>query len=178
MHCIIVGTDHDLQKVDSADEGLAELLTTLMGNADVVLIAEEVDANKDVISFGRELSKKLLGEGRWVSIDMDDDRRREAGIDAQLRTRTEPGLDAENNFCIVNRYFRYADGLRENFWLDRIEEKCQALGITDGTVLITCGYIHDEFLSDKATKRGHTVTVKRYLPYDPESKHGKSEICD
>ena len=84
MHYAIVATDHDLQKADSIDSGLGEKLAAIFGMERVVLVAEEVDANTHVDTFGRELSR-VIGENRWLSIDMTDVQRREAGILDQVR---------------------------------------------------------------------------------------------
>jgi hypothetical protein len=63
---IIVGTDHDLQKSDAEDKGLRDLLRSIVDIHPVVLIAEEVKTSEDVHTFGRE----LIGERKWLSIDM------------------------------------------------------------------------------------------------------------
>jgi hypothetical protein len=179
MHFHIVLTDHSLQKADSSDTGLKDKLTAIIRNGHIDLVAEEVNANDDVNTFGRELSRKLIGEDRWLSVDMTDDQRRDAGIYDQLNADHGPEYDRNTGkFYRVNRYFRHADGVRETFWLDRIAERCLELGIVEGAVLITCGYIHGDFLREKTINRGHTVTPDRYLPYDIETVHGKLKICD
>ena len=40
LNYITVGTDHKLQKSDSKDTGLKDILSTILQNNDVVLIAE------------------------------------------------------------------------------------------------------------------------------------------
>ncbi len=177
MHYIIVGTDHDLQEPDSADKGLEETIAAIIRAGGVVLIAEEVDADKEVDTFGRQLSRKLIGENRWLSIDMTDAQRQDAGICAELAERRLPDFRKRPTSCPY-RYFRRADGIRENFWLDRIEERCEELGVTEGTVIITCGYIHRPYLYEKATGRGHTASVAEYLPYDFQDRYGELIICD
>ena len=176
MHYAIVATDHDLQKADSIDSGLGEKLAAIFGMERVVLVAEEVDANTHVDTFGRELSR-VIGENRWLSIDMTDVQRREAGILDRVAGRRLPGY-REGKFFPATRYYRGADGIRENFWLDKIEDKCHELQVVEGTILITCGYIHGPFLREKATGRGHVVTLEKYLPYEFESVHGELLVCD
>jgi hypothetical protein len=176
MHYVIVATYHDLQKTDSIDDGLAQKLATIIGMGRVVLIAEEVDANTNVDTFGRRLSR-TIGQNRWLSIDMTDVQRRDAGILAQIAGRRLPGY-RNGEFFPATRYYRGADGIRENFWLDRIEDKCQELQVVEGTILITCGYIHGPFLREKAAGRGHVVTLEEYLPYDRESVNGELLVCD
>jgi hypothetical protein len=178
MHYAIVGTDHDLQKADSRDKGLAEKLGAILGAGGVALIAEEVDAHPDVNTFGRELSRVTIGENRWLSIDMDDRERDDAGISGVLANRANCPDWRNGKFVQVYRYFSSADGIRENFWLNRIAERCQELGIASGKIVITCGYIHRHYLSDKARERGHSVTVEEYLPYDFKKRYGELIICD
>src|SRR5271163_676802 len=119
MHYAIIATDHDLQKTDSTDRGLEERLAAIIGIGGVVLIAEEVDANKHIDTFGRDLSRKLIGENRWLSIDMTDGQRKDAGIYDDLVQRNVPDFSQGLPPLLVCRYFRRADGIRENFWLDR-----------------------------------------------------------
>jgi len=178
MHYAIIATDHDLQKTDSTDRGLEERLAAIIGIGGVVLIAEEVDANKHIDTFGRDLSRKLIGENRWLSIDMTDGQRKDAGIYDDLVQRNVPDFSQGLPPLLVCRYFRRADGIRENFWLDRIEEKCTELGITEGTVVITCGYMHRHYLCEKAKGRGHVVTLEEYLPPDFKGRCGNLIVCD
>jgi hypothetical protein len=177
MHYAIIATDHDLQKADSTHRGLEERLATIIGRGGVVLIAEEVDANKHVDTFGRDLSRKLIGENRWLSIDMTNDQRKNAGIYEELVDRNVPDF-REVPPLLVCRYFRRADGIRENFWLDRIEEKCAELKMTEGTVVITCGHIHGHHLCEKAKGRGYVVTLEEYLPLDFRGRCGNLIVCD
>ena len=76
MDYVVVGTDHKLQKSDSADKGVQTLLRSILANKNIVLIAEEADASKDVMTFGRQ----LIGESKWLSIDMTEQERKDAGI--------------------------------------------------------------------------------------------------
>jgi hypothetical protein len=179
MHCFVIGTDHELQTADSTDRGLCEKITAIALSCDVVLVAEELDPNGNVDTFGRQLSRKMIGENRWLSIDMADGLRKDAGIyvDLQPSSRYAPGL-WDGRFFPACRYFRRADGIRENFWLDRIEEKCDELRIIEGTIVITCGHIHRHYLCEKAMGRGHSVTVREYLPYDFAERYGELIVCD
>ena len=177
MHYAIVGTDHELQRSDSADKGLEKKIAAIITGGGVAFVAEEVDANKDVDTFGRELSRKMIGENRWLSIDMTDGQRKDAGIYDDLVERRVPDFRKVPP-VFVGRYFRRADGIRENFWIDRIEERCTELAITEGTVVITCGYIHRHYLCEKAKGRGQIVTLDEYFPYDFKDRCGELIICD
>ncbi|MGA7971147.1 MAG: hypothetical protein WB983_21145, partial [Terriglobales bacterium] len=56
--------------------GLRGCLRSILQNNPVVFIAEEVETNKPVNTFGRE----LIGEDKWLSIDMNEQERKDAGI--------------------------------------------------------------------------------------------------
>jgi hypothetical protein len=172
MDYIIIGTDHDLQKSDSRDTGLRDKLQAYIRTKNIVLIAEEVDANKHIQTFGRD----LVGDGKWLSIDMPTEERKRAGIYQQLRG-SEPGLDPERGFFTINPYYKRVDGVRERFWLDKIEEWCNQKHVSSGVIIVTCGYNHPPYLADKIRSRhpGSTVAIDEYLPYDKEAKHGVFE---
>jgi hypothetical protein len=178
MRLSIIGTDHDLQKVDSPDKGLREKIAAIVSKGGVALIAEEVDANTNVETFGRELSRNLIGENRWLSVDMTEAQRKDAGIHDDLIGRNVPDFSQGLPPRFVCRYFRRADGIRESFWLDRIEERCKKLEITEGAVVITCGSIHKHYLCEKAKERGHIVQVDEYLPGDFRDRCGELIVCD
>jgi hypothetical protein len=67
---IIIGTDHPLQKSDSPDTRLKDLLRSLIETHPVVLIAKEVKTSEYTQTFGRE----LIGKDKWLSIDMDKEK--------------------------------------------------------------------------------------------------------
>src|SRR5271157_2628108 len=92
MNYVTVGSDHKLQKSDSKDTGLKDLLSQVLQNNDVVLIAEEVETSKPVTTFGLE----LIGKDKWLSIDMDDDERKKAGIYNTLLHSGAPVRDPRN----------------------------------------------------------------------------------
>jgi len=173
VNFILVLTAHNLQKADCSDTGLRDKLESIISANPVVLVAEEVNADEDVWTFGRE----LIGEDKWVSIDMDARQRKEHRIFEALRYGG-PEPDPETGaFCRVNRYCRHAEGIRENFWLDRIEEECRELQITKGTIVVTCGHNHGLFLAEKVRARGHSVSLDEYPHQDWQAINGKLVVC-
>jgi hypothetical protein len=173
---IIVGTDHKLQKYNSQDTGLRDLLSGILQNIDVVLIAEEVETSKPVNTFGRE----LVGEEKWLSVDMNADERRHAGIHGALLHGGGPVRDPRTGLDVAaNEYHQISEGKRENHWLDKIERWCKTKGLMDQTVVPThqnivlvCGHNHLPFLGAKISARGHSVIQLEYLPYDKEHAQG------
>jgi hypothetical protein len=175
MEYIIIGTDHDRQRSDFSDTGLRDKLQEYSRTQNVVLIAEEVDANKDVQTFGRD----LVGCTKWLSIDMTTEERKSAGIYRELST-SPPGCDDNGQFYLANWYHKRADAIRENFWLDRIERWCKQNGVRRGVIIITCGHNHRPYLADKIKQRdpASNVLIDEYMPYDKEKAHGRFTECD
>jgi hypothetical protein len=150
------------------------LLGCLLSANHVVLIAEEVETSKDIDIFGRQ----LIGDSKWLSIDMTAKERKDAGID-DIPRQCGPGYDlATRRDILVNRYHTKIETIREHFWLERISRWCKDRGLSTGTVIVTCGHNHLEFLREKVESRGHTVTEHECLPYDKEKTHGVFQICD
>lgn len=172
MHYIIIGTDHRFQKTNSQVTGLRDLLQAiLIAHPDVALIAEEVETSVRVRTYGLE----LIGEDRWLSIDMDAKKREEVRLDA-IPCETGPGNDNDSR---VNRYHTKRESVRETFWLDKIARWCEDGAVSTGTVVITCGHSHMRagFLADKVHQRGHTVRMCEYMPFDIDAELGEFKIC-
>jgi hypothetical protein len=164
-----------LQKASNEDPGLRIKLESIISGNQVVLVAEEVNANQTVLTFGHE----LVGDDKWLSIDMNDQERKDHGIFEQIRIGAVPEWDPETREPrSVVPYYKAAETIRENFWLDRIQQWCNKRGISDGVVVITCGYRHLRFLSEKVIARGHTVSTGEYVPYDIEAVHGVFKVFD
>jgi hypothetical protein len=182
MNYVTVGSDHKLQKSDSKDTGLKDLLSQVLQNSDVVLIAEEVETSKPVTTFGLE----LIGKDKWLSIDMDDDERKNAGIYNTLLHSGGPVRDPRTGGDVQqNDYHQVSEAKRENHWLDKIEqwskeksvseETVIAEGIvvhTPKTIILVCGHNHLPFVAAKISQRGHSVVQLEYLPYNKEQAQG------
>ncbi len=164
MHYYILGTDHTLQEPDRrtpAAKALAyrEMLRTVIREHSPVLIAEEINANRPDEKqnpIGRQLAASIP----WISVDMTFPEQREAHIfedldeDSRLR-------DEEDR----NTYHVCANTVREKHWLTKIQQEIDRLKLLNGTVLITCGRNHLEFLADKAISSGAADYV--YLAEHP-----------
>jgi hypothetical protein len=169
MHYHIIGTDHGLQKASSTDTGLKKILQNAIAQYAPVLIAEEVDANEDVRTFGRE----LIGDNKWLSIDMTDDERKRAGIFDELKKTPDKEI-GDNGFYRVNGYLKRAEGIREDFWIDKIISRCSKSRIMAGTIIITCGFNHLNFLAKKLLLRNpeDKITKDSYIPFDLAERYG------
>lgn len=173
---ITIGTDHRLQKSDSQDTGLQDLLSKILQNNDVVLVGEEVETSKPVNTFGRE----LVGEEKWLSIDMNADERKHAGIHDGRLHGGAPVRDPRTGLDVpANEYHQVSEGKRENHWLDKTERWCKTKVLMDETIVpihktivLICGHNHLPFVAAKISARGHSVVQLEYLPYDKEQAQG------
>jgi hypothetical protein len=153
MDLIIIGTDHDLQ---DSDRGLKDLIAALSESHAVALIGEEHCWPS--LSVAQEVARSR--EIRWIQMDMDDAERSKAGIAQKLLNRMQiRGYDAKGLPILPPRYAPKEDGMREQYWLDRIEEAW-----TGGSALVVCGCLHAAPLSEKAETRGHRIAAKLYHP--------------
>lgn len=172
MDYFIIGTDHPLQKSDAADTRLKDLLQSLIHAHPVVLIAEEVETSKEGINF---FGRDLIGEDKWLSIDMDTEKRKEAGF-YDIPCEEGPGDD---NISRVNRYHAQREAIREDFWVHKISDWCEQRKLSTGTVVVTCGHNHMRagFLSEKLTQLGHNVSTLECINFDVDAKFGAFTIC-
>jgi hypothetical protein len=168
---IIIGTDHPLQKSDSSDSRLKDLLRSLIETHPVVLIAEEVKTSEEVPTFGLE----LVGKDRWLSIDMCKQKRKDAGY-YDIPCEEGPGDD---NFSRVNRYHTKREAIREDSWLHKIDLWCEERKLSAGTVVVTCGHNHMRagFLVNKLRQRGHQVSTCECMNYDIDATLGVFTVC-
>ena len=152
MRIIILGIDHELQ---CHDHDLKALITENATREQVTLLAEE---NRPLLNtLARQVSDSM--GLRWIQMDMSIEDRIKAGIDGKLGNRMQLRYDASGNPTLAVRYAPVEDGIREEFWLDRIQEASD-----DGTGLVICGCLHCLPLAEKAEKRGHEVLSKIFHP--------------
>jgi hypothetical protein len=152
MRIIILGTDHELQ---CHDQDLKVLITEIVAREQVTVVAEE---NRPLLNtLARQVSDSM--NLRWIQMDMSIEDRIKAGIDGKLANRMQLRFEASGKPTPAIRYAPIEDGIREEFWLDRIQE---ATG--DGIGLAICGCLHCLPLAERAEKRGHKVLFKIFHP--------------
>ena len=150
---IVLGTDHELQ---CHDRRLQALIVELVQRERVTMIAEENRPLSNTI--GRQVSQSLALP--WIQIDMSIEDRIKAGIDGKLTNRMQiRGYNEYGDPLLAIRYAPVEDGIREEFWLDRIEA-----AIKEGIVLVICGCLHCVPFSEKAEKRGHRILSRVFHP--------------
>jgi hypothetical protein len=164
MNIIIVGVDHLVQENDPP---LKCILSELTDSKKAVVIGEEYPGLQ--ITVARQVAEEHSIP--WIQIDMNSQQRRDHGIEQRLSQRLDMNYARsigtgefrydENGQAIPdqNTYFEVEDGIRENFWLDRIEEL--QLG---GSAVIVCGAAHARFLAAKAQRRGHPAEIIFHPP--------------
>jgi hypothetical protein len=153
VELIVLGIGHDRQ---CHDRRLKALIAELVEQEHVTVIAEE---NRPLShTLGKQVSESM--HLSWLQIDMSIEDRIKAGIDGKLANRMQIRRYNEYGYPeMANRYAPREDGIREEFWLDRIEGAGK-----DGTVLVICGCLHCVPLSEKAEKRGHRIVAKLFYP--------------
>lgn len=150
---VVLGVDHSLQ---GSDPELKSIISTLVERHGVKMIAEENRPCVDTVA--REVAK--TAQLSWLQIDMSIEDRRKAGIEEKLTNRMHiRGYHANGYPIQAIRYAPVEDGIREEFWLDRIEGAAN-----EGTVLVICGCLHCVPFAEKAEKRGHNVVSKIFHP--------------
>jgi hypothetical protein len=147
---IILGTDHCLQ---DSDEGLKHVVNSITESNQVTLIGEEHGPVS--ISVARQVAES--NGIPWVQIDMDIAQRLKVGIDEKLNSRMKIRYESNGSVTQLDRYAPREDGIREEFWLERIAEHP-----TNGTALLICGALHARKVSDKAKQKGYATTLLFY----------------
>lgn len=155
MKLILLGTEHRRQV---SDPSLKEVIRSICRQYHVTLIAEESRPGTNTVA--KEVAEEL--GIAWVPVDMTDDERREAKVFDKLCERPVIDFNAETG-CLSVRpvYFRYADGVREQCWLDRAagHKNCER-------TLLVCGSLHVQHVSAKAAAppRSHRVLATVIFP--------------
>jgi hypothetical protein len=151
---VILGTSHDIQWAGGAPspsvrkdiDGLKSTIRGLIAKYKVKLIAEETLGPNSPPTVAREIanSEKIC----YREIDMSRDEVEAAGILEELERRydqrSEENPNSEVRMC-------HADDIRENSWLDVIEQ----MKLTP--VLVVCGWAHTDFLASKVRARQYVV---------------------
>jgi hypothetical protein len=144
----ILGTEHSRQR---RDPRLKTKLQGIIGGNRIKLVAEEIDVNladAQQKSVARDLAKAHTPEIPWVPMGMTFKQEEDAGI----RNALDHAFKLQRKE--INAYAKRANDFRENCWLNHIEQECEKQGISDGTVLIICGYNHRDFLAEKVRRLG------------------------
>jgi hypothetical protein len=157
MKLIILGTEHQLQDFD---ECLKDLVVSITESEHITLIGEEHHGM--AISVARQVAEAKSIP--WLHIDMSTEQRLKAGIDEKLNQRWKIRYEADGSVTQLHRYAPREDGIREEFWLERIAENQ-----TNGIALLICGALHARKVADKARQKGHPMTLLFY-PQTPGSE--------
>src|SRR6266851_7064355 len=173
MHYYIIGTDHRLQSPSpfraNPDVRLRDKIESIIRTHRVVLIAEEVDAEKHHTQtiFGRDLANSQTPRIHWLPIDMTKAQQKAEGIFEALETAQK--LQEQG----INAYAVHANDVRERYWLAQIREECKQQKIRDGVVLITCEYNHCKSLAAKATSLDIEIITTMLFPDDLKERLSK-----
>ena len=159
MKIVIIGVDH---KSQGSSTELKNLLTALTESEPITVICEEAPGQS--ATFVQQIAQDRGIP--WIQIDMTIQQRKDIGIDDKMCSRFDLsfpldengmpmfGLDSDGDPIPIPVYAEKEDGMREHFWLDRIEEMKM-----EGTAIIVCGGLHARPLAEKAQQRGHTTDL-------------------
>jgi len=142
VELIVLGIDHERQ---CHDQGLKAFISELVERKQVTLIAEE---NRLLLNtVGRQVSESM--NLPWLQIDMSTEEGIKAGIQEKMTNRMQTrGYDKNGYPKLAIRYAPREDGIREEFWLDKIEASDK-----NATALVICGCLHCIPLCEKARRR-------------------------
>ena len=119
------------------------------------LIAEEHLLDTHSMAFNIAVHRHIP----YLQIDIFEDEQRKFEVFDELRKRPSDLKRQGEGVQLVCHRLSHADGVREDFWLNKIEAS-----IERGCVLIICGYLHVYFLAEKAESRGCRVVKKMFFP--------------
>jgi hypothetical protein len=183
MNVLVVGIDHEIQKVDAwrSDEmktAYRNLLTTLVATHGVQFICEEAHPTLETVAAQLTISLKLPFP--WKNIDMPEEARRAAGIYEEQMNRVPvpvPGTvnthTAAEGFYLDLKNGRHSftarvasDAVREAYMVERAVEYAGEAK----SIMVLCGNFHVEELAKRFSARGNVVqkdAVYKYDWYDP-----------
>ena len=143
---VILGTSHDLQGLSKFEKPALDAIR----KHSIRLVAEEYTC--DNTSMVCAATKRL--HIPYLQVDLFPWEWAEYKIDREMEARKQFLQDQD---CRLS----HADAVREGFWLEKIEAS-----VDRGRVLIICGYLHLEFLTQRVGERGGRVVEKSMFPTD------------
>jgi len=143
---VILGTSHQVQDSSKFEKPVMNAI----GKHSIRLVAEEYTC--DNASMVCVTTKRL--HIPYLQVDLYPQDWAAYKIDREMRIR-EQFLQGQD--CRLS----HADAVREGFWLEKIEASMDR-----GRVLIICGYLHLDFLTQSVEERCGRVVEKSTFPAD------------
>lgn len=134
---------------------MGQCLQSIIEKYAIRLIAEEHTLDTHSMAFIIALHRHIP----YLQIDIFEDEQRQIGVLDELRKRPNDLKRQGEGVQLVCHRLSHADGVREDFWLNTI-----GASIERGRVLIICGYLHVNFLAEKAESHGCRVVEKIFFP--------------
>ncbi len=153
LNFVVVGTDHRFQENSPELEAILRSLARSRFIPTLGAFAEEYLERLGAESVAQRLAKQL--QIPWFNIDMTASERSEAGIYQAQSSR--PGMFQANI-----TYRIPSDEVREDAWLGKLVTNAS------GTMIVICGYLHFDSLTNKLRARGHMVDQRVFLETVPE----------
>jgi hypothetical protein len=165
MEIVVLGIDHRSQRSDLM---LTQEIARLCRKHEITLITEET--RREDATVARQVANECGID--WLPVDMDKEERKSAGIYETLCKRPAFDYDPDTGQRPERHlYFRHADGIREEYWLDKAEAAKNG-----ARTLLVCGAVHVDPVAEKAEARGRSVAAKLFFPESLAAL--KAEILD
>lgn len=145
---VILGTSHLIQDTPKFEKPVMDAI----GKHSIRLVAEEYTC--DTASRVCVTTRRL--HIPYLQVDLYPQEWAAYKIDREMNLRND-----EQSLAGQDCRLSHADAVRESFWLETIEAS-----MDHGRVLIVCGYLHLDFLSQRAGERGGMVVEKIMFPPD------------
>lgn len=153
---VILGTSHQIQDSCKFEKPVMDAI----GKHSITLVAEEYTC--DTASRICATTKRL--HIPYLQVDLYPQEWAAYKIEREMNLRKdEQSLAGED--CRLS----HADAVREGFWLEKIEAS-----VDRGRVLIVCGYLHLDFLTQRVGEHGGMVVEKGTFP--PELRDRRPAI--
>jgi len=145
---VILGTSHEIQDSSKFEKPLVDAI----GKHSIGLVAEEYPFDSASMTCGTTNRLHIP----YLQVDLYPHEWPVHKIDREMNVRiSDPSLAGQD--CRLS----HADAVREGFWLEKIEAS-----VDRGPVLIVCGYLHVDFLTQRVGERGSIVVEKSTFPPD------------
>lgn len=143
---VLLGTSHCCQE---SPDFLACVERTIR-NYSIALIAEEFNFDASIRSAVNGLAAQSKIPYLQIDIPVEDWAKFDIEIEMSYREQHLRGKDYR---------LRHADDIRENYWIDQIENYP-----AKGTTLIICGYLHIQYLAEKIQMRKYQTRELKFYP--------------
>ena len=159
MDILIIGIDHELQKVKCVHKGseravrkdqLEALLKREIAGREVEFISEESDPN--ALTIAHQLADAFKPRIPWKNITMSENERKRAGIYEALKNRPSVELGEDGQPVLIEHRIP-EDEVYEAYLIEQTKQGAD----NAQSILIVCGDLHVDALKERLERDGHRV---------------------